>query len=194
MHAPVWSMVARGIQGQVAVQREMLDRAHGVLDPLWQEGDDPSNNLWGFASAGPAIAQLALAERRLDFGLRFCDWLISRFEPEEMWRHAAEMHYYRARLLLARGDLASAETDLALSRDITETAETRILLWRIDAALTALYTQRGEKERAAAARQRAIDLVHALVIKISDERMRDALMHHCDVVAALGLLKFDEDR
>jgi len=194
MHAPVWSTVARGMQGQVAVQRGMLDRAHDLLDPLWQEGDDPSNNTWGFSSAGPAIAQLALAERRLDFGLRFCDWLISRFEPEEMWRHVAEMRYYRACFLLACGGFAGAETDLTLARGIAETAETQILLWRIDAALTTLYTQRGERERAAAARQRTIDLVHALVIKISDERMRDALMHHGDVVAALGLLKFDEDR
>ena len=191
MQASVWLATALGTQAWIAVQRRELNRAHDLLDPLWREGNDPPSDLWGFSIAGPAIAQLALAEHRSDFGLRFCNRLLDRFEQEEMWRYAAEMRYHRARFHLAQNDWADAETDLTRARAIADNAGSRILAWRIDAALAALYHERGEPARADAPRRHAIDLIHALANGIADETRRDAFLHGREVIAALGLFKYD---
>jgi tetratricopeptide (TPR) repeat protein len=194
METTDWKWWGVGAEARIDLASGRIEHAHSRLAPLWSEGTEPQNSLVAFVFAGPAIAELAMLQARIDWGLKFCNWMVSGFEREEAWNYAAGMRYHRARFYLARGDVAAAEGDLTDARAIAEHAENRVLLWRIDAALAALYMQCGEPERADAPRCRAIELVHAIVIKISDEALRHSFMHHPDVVAALGLLKFDEDR
>lgn len=188
-----WKWWGVGIKGRIDLARRRIEHARASLTPLWSQGTEPQNSLVSFVFAGPAIAELAMQERRIDEGLKFCNWLLSGYNREEAWNYAAGIRYHRARFLLARGDTTTAEDDLTRARETAEHAENRVLLWRIDAALALLYTQCGEPARAAEPRHRAIELVHAIVIKISDETLRHSFMHHPDVVSALGLLKFDED-
>jgi tetratricopeptide (TPR) repeat protein len=191
LQIPTWLAMARGVQGRIALMHGDLGRAHQLLDPLWREGDDPSAHLWGFSLAGPSIAQLALLEQRLDLGLHFCDWLLPHFEREEMWEHAAAMRYYRAQILMARGDALQAEADLLNARAVAENAGFKILLWRIDSALAVLYQQQGDAARADAPRRLAIDRIHALANGIADPEARDGFLHGGEVIRALGLFKYD---
>ena len=187
----VWLAMGRGMQARVALRRGELSRAHTLLDPLWREGDDPAENLWGFSLAGPCIAELALAEQRLEFGLHFCNWLLPHFEREEMRLPAAEMRYHRAQIYLASGDAEKAEDDLNHVCAMAESAGSQILLWRIYSAQALLYQQQGETARADAPRRRAIDLIHSLANGITDQQARDGFLHGSQVVSALGLFKYD---
>ena len=191
LQVPVWLAMGRGIQGRIALLRGETRRAHELLDPLWREGDAPSSNLWGFSSAGPSIAQLALVERRYEFGLHFCDWLLPHFEREEMWGHAAGMHYHRAQIHVARGDESNAEADFIQARTIAEKTGTQILLWRIHSSLAMLYQQQSNAAPAEASRRIAIDLLHALANGIADPQARDGFLHSRDVIHALGLFQYD---
>ena len=103
----------------------------------------------------------------------------------------AQIRYRRARFHFAQNDWADAETNLTQARVAADAANERSLLWRIDAALASLYDARGEPARADAPRVRAIDMIHALANEIADEQRRDAFLHSPDVVAALGLFKYD---
>ena len=191
LQMPVWTAMSRAMQGRIALLRGEMPRAHELLDPLWREGDDSSENLWGFSLAGPAIAQLALLDRRYEFGLHFCDWLLPHFEREEMRGHAAAMRYQRAQILMALGDASRAEADLHNARTFAESAGIKILLWRIDSSLAVLYQKQGDAARADAARRLAIDLIHALANGIADAQARDGFLHGSEVILALGLFKYD---
>ncbi|HEX7587854.1 MAG TPA: hypothetical protein VF478_06020, partial [Anaerolineae bacterium] len=191
LQAPVWLAMSRGTQGRIALLRGELSRAHTLLDPLWNQGDDPSENLWGFSLAGPSIAELALVEQRYDFGLHFCDWLLPLFEREEMWRHAAEMRYQRGRIFMACGEGPRARADLIRALTIAENDDIKILLWRVFSALATLDWQQASHAQADAQRRRAIDLIHSLANGIADPGLRDGFLHGRDVIHALGLFKYD---
>lgn len=186
INQPTWSTWARGIVGQALVRCGELNRAHQLLDPLWAPGDDPVTDFQGFWQAGPAIAELALAENRLDFGLAFCDWFLGRLEPEEAWRLAGEMRFLRGLVLLAAGDHTAAEADLLESHGRLTQAEAPTLLWRVDARLADLYAAAGDPDRAMPYRQKAAELVQRLAEGTRDEKLRRSFLERADVREALG--------
>ena len=116
MDMPSWTAWSRGVAGGDALARGDLAAAQAVLEPLWHVGDDTIHVFQGYMVAGPAFAEWTLATGRLDLGLSFCDWMLSRLEPEEAWRIIGEMRYWRGRICLAAGDSAHAEADLLEAR------------------------------------------------------------------------------
>lgn len=182
MHTQLWSTMGQGFRGRVLVRRGELARARTVLEPMWHVGEDPVVNFYGFISAGPAVAELALAEKSYDFGLQFCNWLLGRYEQEKVWGLAAEIYFLRARIQAARGRPAEAEADLIRAREILERAENKILLWRVDATLAAIYARRGENAKAGLERQRATELVRSIAEKISDPTLRESFLNRNDVM------------
>ncbi len=178
----IWTNYKQGLVAHVLVRRGELERARQLLEPLWRTDEEALAHFYGFLTVGPAIAELALAERRFDEGLQFCDWLLARCEQEEIWGFAAEMYFLRAQIQMARGALSHAENDLSRAREILERAENKLLLWRVDAAWSTLYARRGENAKAGLARQRATALVRTIAEKISDPALRESFLGRRDVV------------
>ncbi len=178
----IWINYANGFLGRVFVRRREFERAREILAPLWNIGEETAAQFYGFITVAPAIAELALADHRLDEGLQYCDWFLTRCEQEEIWGFGAEMFFLRSQIHLERGDLSRAESDLTRAREILERAENKILRWRIDAALTQIYTRRGDVERARESKNRAVELVNAIAEKISDARLRESFLLREDVI------------
>ncbi len=186
--ARIWTTFAPGMYARVLTRRGEFARAHELLDPLWQIGDDPSERAWGFYLTGPAITELARVENRLDFGLHFSDALIACYEREEMWGYAVEMFYQRGEIQRARGDLEQARADLERARDQSARVGNRVVEWRARAALAAVYAQRGD---AANARQSAAAIARGIAEKIADAELRDSFLAQEEV---RRLLRGDESR
>lgn len=178
----IWINYANGFLGRVFVRRREFERAREILAPLWNIGEETAAQFYGFITVAPATAELALADHRLDEGLQYCDWFLARCEQEEIWGFGAEMFFLRSRIHLERGDLSRAESDLTRAREILERAENKILLWRVDAALTQIYARRGDVERARESKNRAVELVNAIAEKISDARLRESFLLREDVI------------
>ncbi len=185
MQTQLWSTMGQGFRGRVLVSRGELARARTVLEPMWHVGEEPVVNFYGFISAGPAVAEFALAEKRDDFGLQFCNWLLGRYEQEEVWGLAAEIYFLRAQVHAVRGSHAEAKADLIRAREILERAENKTLLWRVDAALAAIYARCSENAKAGLARQRAAGLVRTIAEKISDPALHKSFLTQSDVVELL---------
>jgi tetratricopeptide (TPR) repeat protein len=183
---PIWPTWGLGVLGAVRVAAGMLEEAGAILEPLWPDEASAAVPMQGLFTAGPAIAAWALATDRLEYGQRFCSWLIDAYEHEEGWRQVGEMRYWRGRLYLAGGDLGAAEADLQRSREILAGAEVLILLWHVDAALAAVYEALGNAEQAAEHRQRAAEGVDSIAQDIEDPELRALFLARTDVQEVLG--------
>jgi tetratricopeptide (TPR) repeat protein len=195
MNAPMWNVWAQGVAGRTLIRRGEYEAARGLLEPLWQPGDDPVDSFEGFIIAGPVIAQLALLERRLDFGMAFCDWFLGHLEAEGAWRLAGEMRYLRGSIWLARagtgragralGELQAAQEDLTEARARLAESEAPALLWRVDTALAELHRALGEVEAAASAQAEAVDGIRCLAYGIRDHELRRSFLRRADVRTVL---------
>jgi hypothetical protein len=135
--------------------------------------------------AGTAFAEWTLVTGRLGLGLSFCDWMLGRLEPEEVWRSIGEMRYWRGRIHLAAGNPARAEADLLEARRHLARAGVPILIWKIDAALADLYHGRGDLAAEAAARANARGGIAQLAEGIRDEVLRRSFLDRADVQKVL---------
>ena len=187
MDMPSWTAWSRGVAGSDALARGDLAAAQAVLEPLWHVGDDTVQAFQGYMVAGPAFAEWTLATDRLDLGLSFCDWMLGRLEPEEIWRYIGEMRYWRGRIHLAAGDSARAEADLLEARSHLARAGVAILTWKIDAALADLYHDRGDTAAEAAARENARRGIARLAEGIRDEALRRSFLGRADVQKVLTI-------
>jgi tetratricopeptide (TPR) repeat protein len=195
MNAPMWNVWAQGVAGATLIRRGELEAARARLEPLWRPGDDPIDSFEGFIIAAPVIAKLALLEGRLDFGLSFCDWFLSRVEKEDAWRLAGEVRHLRGCVCLARArlgstdrsgnDLAAAQADLLAAREWLARSEVHVLVWQVDAALAELYGAQGDGEAAAKAHADAVAGIRRLADGIRDDELRRSFLHRPDVRANL---------
>jgi hypothetical protein len=187
MDMPSWTAWGRGVAGGDAMARGDLATAQAVLEPLWHVGDDTVQAFQGYMVAGTAYAEWTLVTGRLGLGLSFCDWMLGRLEPEEIWRSIGEMRYWRGRIHLAAGDSAHAEADLLEARCRLARAGVAILTWKIDAALADLYHDRGDVAAEAAARANARGGITQLAEGIRDEALRRSFLGRADVLKVLTI-------
>jgi tetratricopeptide (TPR) repeat protein len=185
MDMPSWTAWSRGVAGSDALARGDLAAAQAVLESLWHVGDDTVQAFQGYMAAAPAFAEWAFTADRLDLGLRFCDWMLGRLEPEEARRYIGEMRYWRGRINLAAGDSARAEADLLEARRHLTRSRVAILTWKIDAALAHLYHARGDSVAEAAARENAQRGIARLAEGIRDEALQRSFLGRPDVQKAL---------
>jgi hypothetical protein len=185
MDGQVWHTFSCGVASRPLIRRGELDPARRMLAPLWRPGDDPVDDFEGFFMAAPVIAELALLEKELDFGLGFCTWFVTRLEAEEVWRLAAEMRYWRGRIALARGDPAAAQADLLEARARLAASEVHVLLWKVDAVLADLYRALGYGEAAESAQAQAAAGVQRLAGGIRDDALRRSFLGRLDVRSVL---------
>lgn len=186
MGVRVWEDVGRSARGLALLHKGKLGEARTILDPLWQVGDDRLQTLFSLQFAGSAIPELALAQGRLDFGLAFCNWMLSHHEREKNWRLACDIFYYRGLLQHACGNADAAERDLERAREIATTTRCIILLWHIEAALAQVYTRRDDLPRARAANQHAAEMLRALAKNISDPTLRDSFLSRPEAAHVLA--------
>lgn len=135
VQSPIWSLWASACWALPRIRKGELAKVRERLGTVWREGDDPMNGFQGFMLAGPVIAEWALADGRIEYGLNFCHWLLGRLEVEDAHRIAGEMRYWRARLHLAHGDIDSAKADFQQAREWLAQSDTRVLLKRADEVL-----------------------------------------------------------
>jgi tetratricopeptide (TPR) repeat protein len=178
-------------------QLDLAQAASDVAVPAFEQMNAPMWNVSfeGFIIAGPVIAQLALLERRLDFGMAFCDWFLGHVEEEGAWRLAGEMRYLRGRIHLARArighagqagrELQAAQEDLAEARARLAESEAPVLLWRVDTALAELHRALGDGEAAANAQAEAVDGIRCLAYGIRDHELRRSFLRRADVRSVL---------
>lgn len=183
---PSWVIWGRGVLGDAALARGDLAAAQAALEPIWREGGDPIHAFQGYLAAGPAYVDWALTAGHVERALELCNWMLARLEPEEAWRSAGEMRYERGRTHVARGDLASAETDLLEARDRLAHAGVTILTWKADAALADLFRGQGDTVRADEALQAARHGITRLADGIHDEGLRRSFMARSDVQEVLS--------
>ncbi len=177
----IWINYANGFLGQVFVRRGELARAREVLEPLWHIDKETAAQFYGFITVAPAIAELALADHRLDEGLSYCNWFVEHCEQEDLWGFGAEMYHLRARIQFERGDLMSAEAYLNRARTILERAENKLLLWRIYAMLAQIYARRADSKSANQASDRARKIVTEIAGMISGAKQREGFLSREDV-------------
>jgi tetratricopeptide (TPR) repeat protein len=185
MDMPSWTAWGNGVAGADALARDDLAAAQAAIEPLWRENDDSIHMFQGYLVAGPVFAEWALAAGRPGLGLNFCDWMLGRLEPEEVWRIIGEMRYWRGRICLAAGDSLCAEADLLEARRHLTRAEVAILTWKVDAALADLYHDRGDMAAEAAARANARGGIARLAEGVRDETLRRSFLGRADVQKVL---------
>ncbi len=178
---PLWTGLAKGGKAWVQVRRGMCEEARAILDPIWQPGQEPSSLLFSFSTAGPAIGELAFAEGRYDFGVVFCDWLISQLDAEEGVRPLADALYIRGRLYHARGDIELAERDCERARECAKQTQYKLLLWQIDAELAKIYAAGNKAHQALEAQRRATIHVRELADKLTIKALRESFLGRKDV-------------
>lgn len=130
-----WMIWAAGIRALPRLRLGDLATARRILEPVWRVGESYALSMQGFMQAGPMIAEWALADGRIEHGLRFCDWSLQSFEAEDALRLAGEMRYWRGRLRHAAGDNEGARADLRQARAWLARSDARLLVARVDEAL-----------------------------------------------------------
>jgi tetratricopeptide (TPR) repeat protein len=138
-----WTVWGTGVRALPRLRLGDVASARQLLEPLWHEGQDATLYFQGFVQAGPVIAEWALTDERIAFGLRFCDWLLSRLEAQDAHRLAGEMRYWRGRLRLAAGDAEGAQADLVQAREWLTRCSVLTLLAQVDEALALARAQVG---------------------------------------------------
>jgi hypothetical protein len=81
------------------------------------------------------IAEWALADKRIDYGLAFCDWLLAHLEEECAYRLAGEIRFWRAQLRLSARDRDGARADLEQAQGWLGRSEAIVLATKVRAAL-----------------------------------------------------------
>lgn len=105
-------------------------------------------------------AELALAEGRYAVVEQITREWVERLRQVGIYYSQPDLLYLRGRAFLAQNDLPTAERVLKDAHATAEYLTARRLLWRIRAALADLEKQRGNDERAAQWRQRAVEVVN----------------------------------
>lgn len=150
---------AQWLGAQILFHRGEAAAAREIVAPMLQELRYPLTPFDEQNWLAEMLAELALAENRLDDGLALCNGLLVQFEREEQMGLAAPMYYWRAGLRRARGDLAGAEDNALKARATLERAEHRLLLWRAEALLAEIYGVQGRAREAGERRARAREIV-----------------------------------
>jgi hypothetical protein len=135
MQQASWTLWGKGIRALPRLRLGDLAGARQLLESLWREGERYTMGFQGFMETGPVIAEWALADGRIGYGLRFCDWLLPQFEAEDALRLAGEMRYWRGRLRWVANQADGAVADLMQARDWLIRCDARTLLAKVDEAL-----------------------------------------------------------
>jgi tetratricopeptide (TPR) repeat protein len=130
-----WMIWAAGIRALPRLRLGDLAAARRLLEPVWRAGESYALSMQGFMQAGPMIAEWALTDGRIEYGLCFCDWALQAFEAEDALRLAGEMRYWRGRLRHAAGDDEGARADLHQARAWLAGSDALLLVTRVDEAL-----------------------------------------------------------
>ena len=135
MQQASWTLWGKGIRALPRLRLGDLAGARELLESLWREGERYTMGFQGFMETGPVIAEWALADGCIGYGLRFCDWLLPQFEAEDALRLAGEMRYWRGQLRRAANQADGAVADLMQAREWLIRCDARTLLVKVDEAL-----------------------------------------------------------
>jgi hypothetical protein len=170
-----WTLAGLGVGAAGALAEGDLSGAGERLARAWSGDKPPALPMQGFNWVTPAFGEYALRARDLATALPYLDWYVAAREKHGSRRFAAEGRYWRGRLRAQSGDYARAANDLTQARAAFESLGARDLLWRVDAAVSRLLDQTGDRAGAAAARTRAQAIVSDLASRLNDPAHRAAL-------------------
>jgi tetratricopeptide (TPR) repeat protein len=167
----LWMRTLSGFLGSVLIRQNDLERAQRVLDAV-PAPDDPPQTL-SQRQVYCARVELALARGEPVRALELLDQLIAtaaHAKPDGS--NIIGVSMLRGQALAALGNFADGEAALLAARAIADEQGALPLLWRIDAALGALYRAQGDAPKAANAFAAARAVVDALARGIADESLR----------------------
>jgi DNA-binding CsgD family transcriptional regulator len=159
--------VARIAQGEIARSEDLLTDALGSVTSL---------STLALRSCWYARSALAVAKGDPAAALEIIDTLIDSDPSATGGRASPYLMKLRAEALVMLKRPAEAEAALIVARETAWTNGARPLLWRVDAALAALYCREGRLREAEQTASAARALVAKIAADLSDDETRNAFV------------------
>lgn len=122
-------------------------------------------------------AEEALAQGDLERATEQAHLLLDNSSRHGPPKYIAVSHQLLAEIATARGDLTTAETELALALEPFRTHPAPLIEWKIYAALGRLHGRKNEVHAAREAFTRAADIVKNIASSVSDEPLRSTFLN-----------------
>lgn len=184
---PQWRSAIVALKLLVHTMFDELDEAAAMLPEVQaarKEEDERVTSFLEFIYA-LAVPALALAQGRYRFVLEETDWTLQTFEKQGIKFPLADTLYYRACALLAMEKLDDAGSLLDRSLQFMQAAGSRRRLWSVLLRSAELAEKRGERERAAELRDRAVRTIHFIADHSESPTQREAFLRRPAVRQAL---------
>ena len=123
-----------------------------------------------------AVPELGLAQGRYDFVLEETEWMMHAFQERGISFPLAETYYYRACALLATERKDEARTMLEQSLALMEETDSRRSMWSVLLKLADLAEDRGDNEKAAELRSRAVRAIEYIADHSASKAQRESFL------------------
>jgi DNA-binding CsgD family transcriptional regulator/tetratricopeptide (TPR) repeat protein len=183
-----WIRTASGFLASTYITRGDLAQAQAVLDAALST-EDAAQTL-GQRLAWCARAELALARGEPHVALHVTGKLAAFVASEG--GAPLRLRFLRGEILMALQDLAEAEKELRVARDVALALGAKPLLWRIHLALARLYAAQARSDKAELERVAAQVITDSLADAIPDGRVRSHFLHEATAIIPTSYQRADD--